>query len=249
MSVSSWKEVTRSFDERRILAVPGNKEETLDFCVQHWISCAQEAISARGRFCVALSGGSTPKAIFEKLPQQKLDWSKVWVFWSDERSVASTHPESNYRMAMDTGLDQLPIPSEQVFRMVAETDIDDNARAYCELIRQHVPDQRFDLIMLGMGDDGHTASLFPHTKGLRRLDELVVANWVEQKDTWRMTFTFACIDRARAAAVYVIGDSKAPMLKQVLAGKYQPVELPSQRLGTEDTPVLWIADSGAAAEL
>lgn len=249
MTAPAWKDLCRPFDKRRQIAVPGSKDETLDFCVQHWVACAQDAIEQRGKFFVALSGGSTPKAIFERLPQQKLDWSKVWVFWSDERSVPPEDPDSNYRMAMDAGLAKLPIPPKQIFRMEAEEDTESHAEAYAHILREKLPDGRFDLIMLGMGDDGHTASLFPQTGGLQRADSPVIANWVTQKDTWRMTFTFGLIDQARCTAIYVLGAGKADMLHQVLEGEYNMDLLPSQRLGTEETPALWIVDQDAAAKL
>jgi 6-phosphogluconolactonase len=234
------------FDERRDVAIPGDKDATINYCVNHFIKTATHAITARGRFCVALAGGSTPKAIFERLQPEQLDWSKVFLFWSDERTVKPDHPDSNYRMAMDAGFAQLPIPDNQIFRMVAEENIEANAQAYEKTILEHVPEGVFDLIMLGMGEDGHTASLFPETHALDANHVLVVSNLVPQKDTWRMTFTYACINQAHEIVIYVLGDGKAAMVDQVLnAG----ASLPIQKVGTPAQKALWILDQGAAAKL
>ncbi len=238
-----------SFDQRRDLLVPGDGEATLHACVSHWVETGKAAIAERGRFCVALSGGSTPKKIFERLTPDLLDWSKVYLFWSDERSVGPEDPESNFRMAMDAAFEKLPIPQEQVFRMVAEADIEKNAQVYEENILKHVPDGIFDLVMLGMGEDGHTASLFPHTHALHTHEQLVVSNYVPDKETWRMTFTYTCINMARAITVYVLGDNKAGMVKEVLQGEHQPDELPVQNVGTPTNKALWILDQGAAKGL
>ncbi|MDE3047687.1 MAG: 6-phosphogluconolactonase, partial [Verrucomicrobiota bacterium] len=113
----------KSWDARRDYIIPGNVKETIEFATQHWIHSAERAIQKRGRFAVALSGGSTPKAIYERLSTQKLDWSKIWLFWSDERAVPPDHPDSNYRMAMEF-FKRVPIPPSQIFRMIAESEIE-----------------------------------------------------------------------------------------------------------------------------
>lgn len=248
-----WKEQVQPFDERRDFVVPGDRETTEQFCVQQFVSIAREAIAERGAFYVALAGGSTPKAIFEKLAEDPIakdvQWSKVWLFWSDERSVPPNHPDSNYRMAMQSGLNQLGIPEEQTFRMPADESLEHGASRYEALIREKVPDQVFDLIQLGMGDDGHTASLFPETHALHTQDRLVVSNFVPQKDTWRMTFTYALINRARVISIYVLGAGKADILPEVLEGPYQPDHLPSQRVGTRSNHALWIMDQDASSKI
>ena len=184
-----------SFDERRDIVIPGDHKETIRFCIEHFLAIGNQAIADRGSYAVALSGGSTPKAIFEGLcnPQHhtKIDWSKVLLFWSDERAVEPSHPDSNYLMAMEAGFKKLPIPKEHIFRMEAEHDIEANAARYEKLIEAKVPSRSFDLVMLGMGDDGHTASLFPQTHALQAEGKLVVANYIPQKKTWRMTLTFS----------------------------------------------------------
>lgn len=254
MSATAWENHLRTLDPRRQLIVPGDKEAYLDFCVSQWISIAKQAIATCGHFAVALSGGSTPKALFSRLAQDPykdaLDWGKVLIFWSDERSVPPEDPDSNYRMAMDAGFSQLPLNPENIFRMHAEEEArEEAAHRYEQVIRSKLPEGRFDLIMLGMGDDGHTASLFPHTEALGENERWVIENWVEQKKTWRMTFTYPCIHQARLVAVYVSGAGKAEMLKRVLKGTDEPLELPSQRLGTVENPVLWMADAEASSLL
>lgn len=242
------KEIT--IDERRKLFVPGNAQQTIQYCVNQWIDLAKRAIADHGFFAVALSGGSTPKAIYKGLVEANttLDWEKVYLFWSDERSVAPDDPESNFHMALEEGgLNQLPILAPHIFRMVAEKEIEQNARNYEELIVKVLEGRPFDLIMLGMGEDGHTASLFPHTKALHEIKRLVVANHVPQKTTWRMTFTFPCINAASTICLYALGSSKANMLHRVLKGPFQPDELPSQNIGTHAHPALWIADESATS--
>lgn len=239
-----------SFDERRDIAHPGDKEKTLNFAVEHFISCGKEAIKNHGLFSVALSGGSTPKAIFTKLSSSEhsgdLDWSKVLLFWGDERSVPPTSPDSNFRMAMDAGLKTLSIPKEHVFRMEAEENIVENAKAYEEKIKEVLGSRPFDLIMLGMGEDGHTASLFPGTKALEEKTALVVANEVSQKKCWRMTLTYPLINHAKNIVIYVLGASKADMVKQVFKENH---EFPVSLIGTQRNKALWILDTDACAPL
>lgn len=236
-------------DERREVIVPGNKNETVEFAADHFLKIASDAIKEHKAFYVALSGGSTPKAIFELLSGPKgrnaIDWTKVHLFWSDERSVPPTDKDSNYKMAMDAGLDTLPIPKAQIHRMPADVCTDESARKYEDVITQTVPQCRFDLIMLGMGDDGHTASLFPRTEALEENDRLVVPNEVQQLKTWRMTFTYHLINLARHIAIYVIGAGKAPIVRRVLTGTYTPIDLPIQRVGTVTSPAQWILDQDA----
>lgn len=242
-----------AYDERRDLAVPGHKEDLFQYGVEHFIVTANQAIADHGFFTVALSGGSTPKGIFSLLAspeyRSKLDWSKVLLFWSDERSVSPDDPESNYRMAMDAGFSKLGILKENIFRMVAETDIQENAKRYEQIIREKVPGASFDLVMLGMGDDGHTASLFPHTEGLHVQNKLVTANYVPSKQTWRLTLTFDSINAAKVIAIYVTGKEKQQKLKEVFTHDYEPDELPIQKIGTIEHRALWIFDLETAEAL
>jgi 6-phosphogluconolactonase len=179
--------------------------------------------------------------------RQEVDWKHCWLFWSDERAVAPTDTDSNYHMAMEAGLKTLGIPPEQIFRMVAENNIAQHAIDYEAAIKKHVNDAQFDLVMLGMGDDGHTASLFPWTEGLHVNDRLVIANYIPEKKVWRMSLTFECINKARDIDIYILGDGKADMVKKALTGPYKPDDLPIQKVGTKERPAFWICDSGAAA--
>lgn len=243
----------QKWDDRRDLIIPGNYAASVIFCVEHFVAIAKQAIQDHGSFYVALSGGSTPKAIFEHLTIRPhllpSDWEKIHLFWSDERAVEPTNPESNYKMAMDAGLSKMPIPPAHIHRMPAETTIEENALQYEQLIKKTLQNRPFDLVMLGMGDDGHTASLFPYTKGLESTSRLVIANYLPDKKVWRMTMTFHCINQANQIAIYVLGAQKKFMLSEVLTSTDQFDRLPSQQVGTKEHKALWIADEAAASEL
>ncbi len=233
------------WDDRRNYIVPGNAKQTIDFAVEHWIHSAQRAIQQRGKFAVALSGGTTPKAIYERLGQEKLDGSKIWLFWSDERAVPPNHPDSNYQMAMESGLGKLSIPPNQIFRMVAEKEIEKNALDYEEKILHFLGNHLFDLVMLGVGEDGHTASLFPNTPALEENHRLVVTNYLLEKKSWRMTLTFPCINQSYAAAIYAIGHAKHLIVPKVLDAAMISL-FPASRIGTSENKALWILDDEAA---
>lgn len=243
----------RAWDERREIIVPGDFQKTLIFCVEHFIAICKRAIKDHGSFFVALSGGSTPKAIFQCLCSspysQMIEWSKVYLFWGDERAVPPESDESNYHMAMQAGLGKMPIPQTQIHRMHAEENIEENANLYEQTIANTLKGRPFDLIMLGMGEDGHTASLFPHTEALKVQHKLVIANYVPEKKTWRMTFTYECINQANHIAIYVLGDSKKKMLAEVLLSPPQFERYPVQRIGIPTHPALWVIDETAATEL
>jgi 6-phosphogluconolactonase len=239
--------VIQFFDERRDIAIPGDKEATIQFSVEHFIKVANESIEKKGMFAVALSGGSTPAAIFRLLAseenREKIDWSKVFLFWSDERAVRPEDKDSNYHMAMEAGFSSLPIKAENVFRMEAEDKIEENALKYENTILEKIPEGKFDLVMLGMGEDGHTASLFPQTHGLHAGNRLVVANYVPEKKCWRMTFTYKCINAAHHIVIYALGKAKAHMLEKALSEPYIPDMIPIQKVGTAENKALWILDA------
>jgi 6-phosphogluconolactonase len=245
--------VVIALDERRDIFIPGGKEETLHYCAEHFVNLLGEAIAARGKAAIALSGGSTPKAIYQKIASSELrgrvDWSKVFLFWSDERSVPPTSPDSNFKMAMDAGFGSLGIPTDHIKRMRAEEDLDRNAVEYEEQIKRFSPEGQLDLVMLGMGEDGHTASLFPLTHALHVEDRLVTANYVPQVHSWRMTLTFPGIHAGRNIVFYVLGKSKAEKVKEVLTGPYNPDHLPAQAVGTVQRKALWILDREAGSHL
>lgn len=250
MLEESWKNKVQDFDERRDLVIPGNYAETLKYCVNQFIEIANASIKKQGYFAVALSGGSTPKAIYQALAsaenRAKIDWSKVLLFWSDERSVPPTDKESNYHMAMEAGFATLPLKPENIFRMKAEENIEQNALEYEKLIQTRIPKKVFDAVLLGMGDDGHTASLFPMTHGLKVHNRLAIANFVPQHDTWRMSFTYDCINSARHILLYVLGKGKKEMVTRVLTGPDEPDLLPVQKVGTPNHRALWVLDKDAA---
>jgi len=241
-SIESW-------DDRRSFVVFETAEETIRFAAEHWIHTAKRSIHQRGRFAVALSGGSTPKAIYQLLADAKdLEWDKVHLFWSDERGVQPNHPDSNYRMAMESGLKSLPIPPDQIHRMAAENDPEGKAIDYEETIRRILGKSLFDLVMLGVGEDGHTASLFPNTSVLDVSNRLVAAQYLPEKKSWRMTLTFPCINESQGIAVYALGASKSSVVPTVLNAPIISL-YPASRIGTPQHKALWVLDREAAVNL
>lgn len=229
----------KHFDARRSIASLPTTEQAIAFAAIHWLAVAEAAIQEKGRFCVALSGGSTPKAIYARLSTfpKAIDWTRVHLYWSDERPVPPEHPDSNYHMAMTSGLFTLPIPPTQIHRMKAESHIEENAREYQSLLQSLGPGL-FDLVMLGVGEDGHTASLFPNTTAVRQHEPLVVANPIPDKKTTRMTLTFRAINQSAFATVYALGPAKHAIVKKVLTTSTYPASL----IGTPEHPALWILD-------
>lgn len=243
----------RRWDDVREIIIPGDHQRSLTYCTEHWINAAKKAIRDHDAFYVALSGGSTPKAIFEQLTSlpyvEMIEWKKVHLFWSDERSVPAHHPDSNYHMAMQAGFLKMPIPSHQIHRMIAEKEIEKNALAYEKTLEQILGKRPMDLIMLGMGEDGHTASLFPHTEGVHAIGRKIIANFIPQKNTWRMSMTFDYLNSSSQKVVYVLGESKAKTLSQALLFPRKTEEFPVLKVGTAKLPALWIVDEAAAKEL
>lgn len=226
---------------------------------REFVGCAGEAIAARGRFTVALSGGSTPKRLYHLLTTEpfrsQVDWGRVELFWGDERCVPPDHADSNYHMAREAMLAHLPIPAEHVHRIEAErADRDAAARDYEEVIA-HVfgvtsggQPPALDLVLLGMGPDGHTASLFPHTKALDETNRWVVANHVPQLNTYRLTLTRPILNRAREVLFLVAGADKADRLVEVLAGPANTKRLPAQSIQPDGQRICFL-DRAAAARL
>lgn len=221
---------------------------------ERFVNLAAAAIAQRGRFMVALSGGSTPKSVYPLLASRRhatrVDWGRVEFFWGDERAVPPDHPESNFGVAYQLLIAHLPgVQPEAIHRMDAEQpDLDAAALAYEADLRlafasrgDGVP--RFDLIWLGMGPDGHTASLFPESEALTVRDRLVVANWAPAQEAWRMTFTYPLLNAAREVLFVVTGDDKAQALRDVQSGESA---LPAGRVRAEQTE--WIVDAAAAGE-
>lgn len=225
-----------------------------------FVRCAREAVAARGRFTVALSGGSTPKRLYQLLAdapfRDQVDWGKVEFFWGDERSVPPDHNDSNYHTAHEAMLRKLPVPAGQVHRMEAErTDRDAAARDY-EAVLARVFGAKpggeppaLDLILLGMGPDGHTASLFPHTTGLKETSRWVVVNYVPKFATDRVTFTAPVLNRAREVLFLIAGTDKAEPLHEVLEGAPNSDLYPSQLVKPATGKLVFYVDRAAAAKL
>jgi 6-phosphogluconolactonase len=216
------------------------------------LSRLQTAIESRDQFTIALSGGSTPKPLYEALATQSLPWEKIHIFWGDERYVPATHSDSNQLMARQAWLDKIPIPAGNIHPMnsTAGDPIQDAQLHEAELQQffQTQPGEIpvFDLILLGMGDDGHTASLFPHTEALTVRDRLVT---VGNKDGQpRLTFTVPLINHARCVVFVVAGASKRPALKEIFAIEADEMNYPS-RLIQPQGELLWLLDQAAGSEL
>jgi 6-phosphogluconolactonase len=243
-----------SAGEIRTLTTP---QELFAAAAEEVVRLANEAVSSRGRFTIALSGGSTPKSLFNLLAtnaKSSLPWDRMFFFWSDERHVPPTDPDSNYRMADEAMLSKVPVPPANVLRMEAENpDAAAVAAAYEQTIRKffQTPDDvpKFDLILLGMGPDGHTASLFPGTAGLGEKSHLVIANWVEKLKTHRLSFTVPLINAARCVAFLVSGIDKAPALKAVLEENVPGEQYPSKLVQPKDGKLIWFLDRAAASGL
>ncbi len=223
-------------------------------------SSAETAIAKKGRFSIALSGGSTPKGIYALLASEgkwrrAVEWDKVAFFWGDERHVPPDHPDSNYRMSNEALLSRLPIDAgRQVFRMKGEkADAAAAADDYEAVLRRELPAigdwPEFDLVMLGMGPEGHTLSLFPGTKALTETGRWVTKNWVGKFYTDRITVTAPVANHAVRVAFLVRGADKQLALKAVLEGPDEPDQLPAQLIKPTKQPLLWLLDRDAAAML
>ena len=216
---------------------------------------AQTAITARGRFSIALSGGSTPRALHAKLAspalKDQVDWPRVHVFFGDERCVPPDDEQSNYHLARTTLLDFVNIQNENVHRMMGEIEPHAAAQQYEEDLRAffQADQPSLDLILLGMGDNGHTASLFPGLQAVHEQERWVVAEYVPEVAMWRLTLTPAVLNVARATVFLVTGQAKASMLKRVLEGPFSPSELPAQVVRPTEGELLWLVDAAAAADL
>ena len=232
------------------LLVYDTPEELEAAAARDFVARAEAAISERGRFAVALAGGSTPKDTYEALAQDyadRLDWSRVHVFFGDERTVPPHHEDSNYRMARETLLAHIRVGS--VHRMRCELAPAEAAKSYEEQLREFFGAQSvpaFDLILLGLGEDGHTASLFPETAALEVDDRWVVSNPVLKLETARLTLTIPVINAARAVIFLVAGEDKAEALKEVLEGGADPRSYPAKLIRPEGE-LAWMVDRAAAS--
>jgi 6-phosphogluconolactonase len=225
---------------------------------QRFMAAGTEACARHGRFAVALSGGSTPKMMYALLTgpdfSKELDWARVHVFWGDERCVPPDHPESNFRMAKEALLDKIALPPANVHRMRAEEVPDPAADAYENEIKRffalhsgQLP--RFDLVLLGLGEDGHTASLFPGGRVLDERDRLVVAPYVEKLQAHRLTLTLPVINAAARVIFLVAGASKAKVVREILHAGETAAPYPAARVRPANGDLTWLIDAAAAAEM
>jgi 6-phosphogluconolactonase len=241
----------------RVLPTP---EGTAQAAAQLFSDATGRAVAARGLARIAISGGSTPKSMFALLADpagpflKQVPWDKLDLYWVDERCVPPDNAESNYRMTNETLLSKVPLPAEQIHRMEGELDPEVAAARYESTIRntfklEGAETPTFDLVLLGMGDDGHTASLFPHTDALNEMSHIVVPNHVPQKDTWRITLTWPVINQGREVAFLIEGQAKTQVLHDVFLGPYQPETYPSQLISPASGQLTLLLDSVAAAKL
>lgn len=219
-----------------------------------FLSDVRAALDARGVFSVALAGGTTPKAAYELLasePRRDLaDWTRTQIFFSDERCVPPESPESNYRMALSALLKPARVPGSNVHRMRGEADPNQAAQEYADRIVAMLGNEpRFDLVMLGMGTDGHTASLFPGADPFWKDDSLVRAVYAAKLQAYRLTFTPALINAARHVIIAAEGMAKAPVLAAVTNGPYEPGRYPVQCVKPRDGKLDWFVDRAAASQL
>ena len=220
---------------------------------QHVVTLANDTRSRRRPFAVALAGGSTPRQAYAALASpefaDRIAWDRAHLCWSDERCVPPDHEESNYRMARELLLDHVPIPEENVHRMRGELPPNEAARAYEDEIValfHEIEVTSFDLILLGLGEDGHTASLFPGTAALNERERWVVANHVQKLEAWRLTLTLPAINAAEDVAFIVSGERKRAILHRVWDASQDGSELPAQRVQPDDGRLIWMVDAEAA---
>lgn len=229
-------------------------EATAEACGAHIISVLESALAGGENATIALSGGSSPKMMFSHMVRAGLDWSRVQVFWVDERSVPPTHDDSNYKMADEHLIRPARIPSRNVHRIHAELPPDTAARRYETEIRETLNLEsgdlpHFDVMHLGVGPDAHTASLFPGEPLIENRDGVTGAVWVEKMKTWRITLLPGVLLSARQAAVLVTGEDKAQAMRQVLRDRYDPLKFPAQIIAHQARRASWFLDTAAASKL
>ena len=215
-----------------------------------FVAAAEDAVASHGQFIVALSGGWTPRDTYLRLASEalvsKVMWSRVQILWGDERCVPPHNVDSNYRMARETLLDRVPVPAANVHRIHGEDDPATAAAAYEATLRALA---RIDLVLLGLGEDGHTASLFPGGAAVHEHTRWVMAARAAAGSMWRITLTPAVINAAAEVLFLVSGGAKAGILRRVLEGPRRPDELPAQAIAPSNGRVRWCVDAAAAADL
>lgn len=215
-----------------------------------------EKVSSQGRFTLVLSGGETPKDTYRMLPEMAsalgLDWNSVFILFGDERCVPPDHPDSNYGMVQKTLLSQIEIPEGNILPMRCTVSPDDAAHAYEDTLRELLTNQwdgRLDLVLLGIGPDAHTASLFPGSTALEETSRLVTPVYVDKLESWRLTLTPAALNSAERIMFLVQGEAKSEAVKHVFENPYSPQRWPAQVVQPEDGRVDWFMDEAAASRL
>jgi len=224
-----------------MIEIFANAQELARGAAEYFVARSGEAVAQKGFFTVALSGGSTPKALYQLLVDLDVPWSRIHFFWSDERHVPPDHPDSNYRMAYEAMLSRVPVPEGNIHRIRGENP--DAAEAAREYEQTLLP---LDLILLGLGTDGHTASIFPGSEVLHETKRLVAAPWVEKLNTYRITMTLPLINNSAAVLFLISGAEKAGIVKEVLEG---PKQYPAQFVQPTHGRLLWMLDKDAASRL
>ena len=233
-----------------------NSAELSKAAAELFAQAAREAVRENGRFTVALTGGSSPVQLYTLLTQKpyvnQIPWEKLFVFWGDERWVPLTDDRSNYKMALDTLLSKVPVPASQIFPMWSkEASPEEFAQQYENQLHQQFNNStpQFDLILLGMGDDGHTASLFPGTSVLAEKEKWVQAYYLEPQQMHRITLTAPIINQAKKILFLTYGEKKAHALYEVLEGERNPTNYPSQLIQPQQGEAMWLVDDAAAKKL
>lgn len=238
--------------------IANQEENYLKGVANYWLEAALTTVESDGKFVVALSGGNTPQKLFSYVTKDyyrsRFPWAKMYFFWVDERCVPPQHPDSNYGMTKEYLLSKVPVPESHVFRMPGETmPPQTGAKAYENAMKAFFKlDKSFphlDLILLGMGEDGHTASLFPGTDALQNSERWIVSNYVAAKSTTRLTMTFPIINDAKRVAFLCTGASKAGIVRDVFRDDISPTRYPAQRVKPANGELLWFLDSEAASKL
>jgi 6-phosphogluconolactonase len=232
-----------------------DREELGRAAAELFAATAEQAIASRGRFSVLLSGGETPRRTYELLAQEplrsRIPWQGVQLFWGDERCVNASDPRNNALMVRQALLERVPLPEEQIHPIICDDEPERAASRYEALLRSHFPegDARFDLVLLGLGEDGHTASLFPDSPSLDEKRRWVTATRKAGEEIMRITLTPLPLNRAELAIFLVAGSGKADVVRRVLEGPFTPQLLPAQLIRPSRGRVAWMVDSGAAALL
>ena len=245
-------------EENREVVVLPDLDAVSEEAARRFVTIVNDAVARSNRCTVALAGGSTPERLYRLLAsatyRDAIPWAALFVFFGDERCVPPEDRESNYRMAREAMLDHVPVLPEQVFRMEGERDPQSAAMSYDATLGDvfgltpgRIP--HFDLILLGMGPDGHTASLFPQTDALQVIERLATANYVPKFDSWRLTLTYPVLDAAMHVLFLVGGAEKADAVQHVIEGPFDPAEYPSQGVRTPEGTVTFLLDAAAASKL